>query len=237
MMSRSLTIVAAWAGLLFVAVLLAAFLLMGFLPPISPALDAEGVASIYAENRTRILIGASLTMQSAFLSILWVGAIASQIRRMGFAEARLLADAQMLLGVFGAVLFTITATAWTVAAYRVDRSPELIMMLNDFAWLFLLTPVFQFLLQSFLIGIAILADRREQPLFPRWAAYLNFWVGLALLPGAINPLFKQGPFAWDGVFIFWLPLVAFAAWIVVMAWLVARAAQIPDEVDRQASSA
>lgn len=32
--------------------------------------------------------------------------------------------------------------------------------------------------------------------------------------------FKTGPFAYNGVVGFWLPTVAFFAWVLVMTWLV-----------------
>jgi hypothetical protein len=72
------------------------------------------------------------------------------------------------------------------------------------------------LLQLAAIGFAILGDTSPKPVFPRWIAYLNFWVAILFQPGALVPLFKHGPFAWDGLLAFWMPLGVLGIWVVVM---------------------
>ncbi len=57
----------------------------------------------------------------------------------------------------------------------------------------------------------------------RWVGYFNIWAGLLQIPGAMMPFFKTGPFAWDGLFAFWMPLVVFSLWIYVDTWAVLRA--------------
>jgi hypothetical protein len=66
------------------------------------------------------------------------------------------------------------------------------------------------------IAIAILSDRRDPPLFPRWVAYLTAWVALLLLPSVMCLWFKTGPFAWNGVLTLYLAFGAFGAWIITM---------------------
>ena len=65
-------------------------------------------------------------------------------------------------------------------------------------------------------GAAILLDNRSEPLYPRWAAYFSFWCGILFLPGALASFFLSGPFAWNGILAFWLPLVVFFGWYIVM---------------------
>jgi len=219
----------AWLGPAFIVILIVAFLIMGFLPPVPPSMGGDDVAAYYQQHRTGILVGGTLALQFSSLMFFWLMAISAQIRRIHAAQTQFLADLQAAFGFVGILLLYPMAFAWLVAAFRADRSPEIVGLLNDIGWLILLTPVLQFACQCLVIGSAILADQRSTPLFPRWAAYLNFWVGLLLAPGAAAPFFKTGPFAWNGLFVFWIPLVAFIAWIFVMAWLVAKAAQISDE--------
>jgi hypothetical protein len=43
---------------------------------------------------------------------------------------------------------------------------------------------------------------------------------LMFTPAIILPFFKSGPFAWNGVFVFWVPAVVFGAvFIVNTIWL------------------
>jgi hypothetical protein len=72
------------------------------------------------------------------------------------------------------------------------------------------------------LGLAILRDDSEQLVFPRWIAYFNFWVAILSLPGVLIPLFKIGPFAWNGLLAFWVPLVTFGVWGPVMVWAMLR---------------
>jgi hypothetical protein len=54
--------------------------------------------------------------------------------------------------------------------------------------------------------------------FPRWLGYFNLWAATLFTPAALLNFFKTGPFAWSGVFCFWLPLTIFGIWFFVMAW-------------------
>ena len=73
-----------------------------------------------------------------------------------------------------------------------------------------------FFVQLMSIGLAILLDKNSRPVFPRWVAYFNIWVAVLFIPGVLITFFKSGPFAWNGILAFWLPLVVFFAWYFVM---------------------
>ena len=62
---------------------------------------------------------------------------------------------------------------------------------------------------------------------PRGAGYLNVWTVLLFLPGPMCVFFKTGPFAWDGLFAWWIPFVVFMAWMVIMLVLVRRSIDQP----------
>jgi hypothetical protein len=44
-----------------------------------------------------------------------------------------------------------------------------------------------------------------------------------LAPAGIVPLFKSGPFAWSGIFGFWVPLTVFCIWVSSITWLLVAA--------------
>ena len=64
------------------------------------------------------------------------------------------------------------------------------------------------MIQCLSIAAAIL-NKADQDVFPRWLGYFNVWVAVLLLPAVLLPFFKHGPFAWHGIFEFWLAALVF----------------------------
>jgi hypothetical protein len=58
--------------------------------------------------------------------------------------------------------------------------------------------------------------------FPRWFGYRTIWVALITEVGAVGYLTKHGPFAWNGLFVFWLPFGIGFAWLALLAILLLR---------------
>lgn len=224
-MNVRVQIVCAWLGPAFIVILIPVWMGMGFLPPVAPSLSAEEVAMHFDEHRTGIRLGATMSMQFCMFGLAWTAAIAAQLRRIEEGPSPVLTYLQLAAGTITYLLFLFSNFAWTAAAFRPDRDMEIIYVLNDYAWLALVMPVMPAVIQAFAIGLAILCDPRAEPIFPRWSGYFNLWTGVLFIPGAVATFFKTGPFAWDGLFDFWIPLLIFAAWIVVMAALVTRAAR------------
>ena len=59
-------------------------------------------------------------------------------------------------------------------------------------------------LQCVAIGIAILCDRRTQPLLPKWFAWCTFLTAACYVPLSLMPFFRTGPVAWNGIVSFWV---------------------------------
>jgi len=216
-MNTRYQILCAYAGPLFVVLLTPVFFGMGFMPPMAPTMTPTEVAAFYEEHRSMIRLGATLIMQLAMLGVLWTAAISMQLRRAEAGGAPILSTLNLLLGALGFMFFTFPPMFWTTAAYRPERDIDLIYLFNDHAWLALVMPVMSATLQALVIGLAIFSDPRPEPIYPRWVAYLNFWAAIIFLPASMAGFFKQGPFAWNGVFDFWVPLFVFSVWIFVMA--------------------
>jgi hypothetical protein len=47
--------------------------------------------------------------------------------------------------------------------------------------------------------------------------YLNLLVAFSFVPDVLAYFFKTGPFAWNGVFVFWLALTTYSVFLVAMA--------------------
>ncbi|MET0983808.1 MAG: hypothetical protein ABW034_00230 [Steroidobacteraceae bacterium] len=72
------------------------------------------------------------------------------------------------------------------------------------------------------------------PIFPRWFGWFNIWIVIIYLPGSFIALFKRGPFAWNGLLAWWIPLTLFVIWMVATTYLLLKAIE---RQEREASSA
>jgi len=214
----------AWGGVICTLLWLIGFWpLAGFLPPPLPSSNADVIAALFREHTISIRIGMIVLMFGAVFYLPWSAAISVQMQRIEGKHTPL-TYTQMLMGAIFVWVFMMPVLIWQAAAFRPDEtSPELIQRLNDLAWLNFINPVATIFIQGIAIGIVILQDKRQNPIFPRWVGYFNIWAVIMYLPGALIPLFKSGPFAWNGLLALWIPLVIFVAWMVGMTYLLLRA--------------
>jgi len=121
-----------------------------------------------------------------------------------------------LLGAAGNMVLTFyPAVWWLTAAFRPDRAPELIYLMNDMAWLQFLGGVTMYLAMPLSVAVASLCDKSAEPAFPRWCGYANLWMALTILPDQLLFFFHRGPFAWNGLFGIWIPVVVFSAFFII----------------------
>lgn len=220
----------AWCGILCtLGWLIGFFAVAGFVPPPAPSLNPDEIATIFRDNSVGIRVGMMVMVLGSVLYLPWSVAISAQMRRIE-ADPAVLSWTQMIMGGIFVWVFLMPSFIWEAAAFRPDQtSPELIQRLNDLAWMNFISPVATIFVQGVCIGIVILQDKRAQPIFPRWVGWFNIWAVIIYLPGSLVPLFKTGPFAWNGLLALWIPLVIFVAWMVGMSVLLLKA------IDRQAA--
>ena len=186
-----------------------------FIPPPPAYLTAEQVATLYQENTLSIRIGLFLAM--AFTSLLApfsAGIAIQMMRREG--SRPILAMTQLVNGAIGSLVLLIAFMVMMMAAFDPARPPEITKALHDMGWMMLLLPFPPFCIQYIAIGMQILQDKSEQPLFPRWVAYFNFWIAISFIPTGIVGFFKVGPFTWHGLIGFWIPTISYGLWFMVM---------------------
>ena len=115
------------------------------------------------------------------------------------------------------VVFLLTLMFWVVAAFRPDTiDPDLTRMLSDAGWLTFVWTWAPFSFFMGLVAVAIFNDKGVPAIFPRWIAWLCIWTALLMVPVETILLFKEGPFAWNGVISFWTALAIFFGWFVTM---------------------
>ncbi|QLL06230.1 hypothetical protein [Mycobacterium vicinigordonae] len=213
----------AWSGAMCLVAMLVGFVLIaGFIPTRSPGENASEVAQFIIGHRTRIRWGLIVCMLSSSLLMMYAASMAIHMRRI---EGRhpALALIQFGMGALFVLEFIYLIFFWQTATFRVDRSPELIQLLNDMAWIPFVGLTSTAVVQVACFGIAVLLDTGEHPIFPRWLGYYNLWVALMFTPGTFNVFFHSGPLAWNGILAWYIPLAVFATWLVINPIYLSRA--------------
>src|ERR1700760_990187 len=199
------------AAALFV---LAYFLFPVFSPPLSPTLTPEQVAAFFRDNNTGILGVVILGNLIACSLVPLFAVTAVQISRTATSSSVFTYAYVIAVGV-GTTAFILADYCWGMAAFRPDRDPQLISLLNDMAWFFFIAPVGTIVVQSLCLAVSIYLDGRADPIFPRWFAHFNVIAAVLLVPSAFSVLFKSGPLAWDGGVSFTLRIAVLAIYLVV----------------------
>jgi hypothetical protein len=232
-MNTRAQLLCAWTGPVLVLLFFVGLVpLAGFVPPPSPTASAAKIAAMYRDHTTAVRLGLFLMTTSTALTIPWGLSVATWTRRSE-GSFPILTYIQVACVGLASLVGVLTGLVWSVAAFRPEISIETTRMLNDFGWFLYLFTWPPFSVWALAIGLGIIWDKNEEPAFPRWVAYLCFWLAFLLIPAGLMLFFKTGPFAFDGVITFWVPNAVFFGWIIVMTWLVIKA--IRAEQRRQAS--
>jgi hypothetical protein len=228
-MKRKTELLCAWSGVPFVSLFFIGLLVLAhFVPPLSPNSSAEQITAIYQGETNSIRTGLLLCFLGTMFMLAFGAAIVGQTKRIkGVAPTiNTLQTASFACAVL-IIIFPIMC--WWTAAFRPNGRPaETIQLINDLGWLCFVVGFAPYITWCASVGLAVLSDTSATPLFPRWAGYLSFVVALAQMPPGLLVYFKTGPFAWDGVVSFWIPLFDFFPWILVMIVLTVRAINRPD---------
>lgn len=226
--------VSLWLALFFGAVMLVAFVAFpGFFPPMSPRMSADQVAAFYRDHQAAIRFSMiTFNFCGVMLMPLYM-VIVYQMKRMA-TPTQVFAYSYLSAVVGGATLFALADLFWLIAAFRPERDPHLVLLLNDLAWITFVAPVGMVIGQNLCLALGIFFDAHEQPIFPRWVGWASVVTAVAIAPSAAAAAVQTGPLAWDGAISFWLRIVAYAVFLGVMFFAV-RAAIAREEQEPRAS--
>jgi len=232
MPSRRLLNLCALGGPAALVITCVGWLVAGILPlPPGPTESSAEVMSFFTDDHTRVLLGFVLSSIGVCLIVPQFAVISLHMRRMEGGWP-VLAFMQLVVAAVTTVINLFPQLIWAVAAFRSDRDPSDVVLLNDLAWLLLFTGITPFIIQN--VAVAVCTLRSADPVWPRWVAYVNLWVAVAFLPDPLAFFLKTGPFAWSGLFVFWLALTAYGVFLVVMAVAMIRANRtIPQPAPRE----
>jgi hypothetical protein len=216
-MDLKLQRIAAWGGVAMLALFLIFFMLVGkLIPPLSPTASAQSIADFLIANKMRVRIGLAFSLLAACLALPWLATICLRVRRVE-GKWGVLSVTQIFSGVIFVPGFIFPMMVLAAAAFRPEeRDPQITQALNDVFWLMFVGIVGTLIVQALVLTTASFIDRTEPVTFPRWFGYLNAWYAILAVPGGAVMIFNDGPLAWNGVFAFWVPLVAFSVWMVAV---------------------
>jgi hypothetical protein len=191
----------AFAGIVFVVLVVVGFLIV---TPTPPDLDApvDEWSEYYIDNQDAIRAADVIITASLFFFIWFLGSVTAALRVV-FGNPRLPSVA-FGGGITFAALLLVAITASAVAAHRPDEvSPELTRALNDVATL-VGVPMIAALV-AFFGATAVVILRRD--VLPQWLGWLSAITAVAQ-PLTFGALFTEtGAFAADGELALFVPLV------------------------------
>lgn len=223
-MSERGQIIIIWWALIFMAIFGVTWLtLLQMVPPPSPTLTPAEVTAFYTENAFKIKLGAMICSWVSACMVPFGVVVAIQMARLeeGLPVWAALAFAG---GILMSMFLVFPPILWGVAAFNPERAPELNSLLNEIANLTLVTTDQFYIFQMIAITYVSL-NYSDDPLtaFPRWLGWFILWVAIAFEVGAIAFMTKTGPFAWDGILVFWMPFLLFFAWVPLTSFMMLRA--------------
>ena len=223
-----------WMTPVVAAVLLLVFVSFpGFLPPLSPDLTADQVAAFFAQHATGIRFSMVVFDVCGIMLVPFFCVIVVQMKRMA-TPSQVFAYSYLSAVASGATLFAVADLLWLIAAYRPERSPDLVLLLDDMAWIVFTAPVGMLVAQNLCLALAIYLDARPTPVFPRWVGHFNIVTAAAMAPAALASVLRTGPLAWNGLVSFWLKLGTFGVFLVVMFFVVRAALHRQAQEERAA---
>lgn len=187
----------------------------GFMVPVPPSDTADQVAQIYRTHTGEIRLGLAVSFLGVIVFLPFGAAIAAQTRRIGSAHTVLIYT-QIASFASGSLIFVMPWVFWEAAAFRPEREVSEIMLINDLGWMTFVFGYVAFTAWLIAIGVAILLDSSATPVYPRWLGYFNIFVALTFVPDNVVPFFKRGPWAWNGIFPYWMPFIIYGIWILIM---------------------
>jgi hypothetical protein len=222
---RKTNLFGAWCGIAYVVLLLVGWWVVGgFFPLHKPSAGAEEIASFFRGDVTGIRIGMVMLMWGAATFVPFTATIADYVARVEGRSGPLTRITTMA-GYANAMLTFYPPLLWIANTFRSqERSIDLTYFLNDIAWLQFIGGLSLVMPLFLVVAVVALNDKSAIPVFPRWTAFASILTFVLMMPDQLLFFFKTGPFAWNGLFAFWVPLSVFCGWFLMIFYLMRRAA-------------
>jgi len=222
----------AWCGPIFMTIF---FFLWGVLaknlPPAGADLDAAQITAHYLGNRMDIIIGMSVCMVGGAFYMPWGCAVSRVMRRIEGPDG-LLANLEMMGATITCAPIIVACGIWLTASLEAPQLPQnIVHLLYTLGWMIIDLAYMVTTFQIFAVGVVFLRDKRERPLMPAWVCWWGFVTCAAFFPVSLIPFFKTGPFAFHGMFNFWIAFFTWYIWVSAVSWYVIKAIRRLEQED------
>lgn len=223
-MNRKAQIFCGWCGVISIVLLIVGMGPVAHLsPPPSPMITAADITTHIQQYAPDMQLGMFLVNIAVALSIAMVVGISMEIRRIEASPTPVLSYIHMMSGTVASLFLMLPAMTMSVAAYRLDRAPETLLLLHDLSTFFTFLPFSVATLEALVVAVAIFADRSARPVFPRWLGYYTVVTGLSYMPMGLIGFAKDGWLASNGLLGWIVPTALVAPWYLMMGiFLIAR---------------
>ena len=214
-----------WWGIAFAAIYGVALLfLLDMVPPPDATMSAQQVAEWYSERHDGIRIGAMICGWTGAFMLPIFAVLTIQVARVERGH-KIWTVMTALGGATMSLFLMLPPLFWGVAAYTEGRVDSEVTTLMHELGVLTLTTTDQYYIFAWVAIIVISFIKTNVPHSPftRWYGYFTAWSAFMFEAGAIAFIPRTGPFAWDGLLVFWSPLSIFSAWIAVTCFQVFRA--------------
>mgnify|MGYP000676873292 CR=1 FL=1 len=193
------------------------------IPPLSPNTTLNDLFEHYVKNNVQLRSGYVLSV--FFMPFYFVfSSVISRIMQRIEGRDGPLSIVEQMGGATTVVVGLVAGILWLSACFRIEeRTPEIVRMLHDTAWLFFDTTYMVTGLQMVAMAIVFLRDKRSTPLIPKWLCWFSFFVVASFLPLSLLPFFYTGPFAWSGAFNYWISLGSWFLWVTFLCYYIFKA--------------
>jgi hypothetical protein len=135
-MDLKLQHIAAWGGIVMLALFFVFFMLIGgLIPPLSPTSSAKDIADFLIANKLRVRVGLAFSLLGACVAFPFLATICLRVRRVE-GKWGVLSVTQIFAGVIFVPGFLFPMMVLAAAAFRPEqRDPQITQALNDVFWL------------------------------------------------------------------------------------------------------
>ena len=220
-----------WIGIIMITIFgVCQMFLLELWPAPGPLISDQELVDAVAASNTKYRFGVVAMLLSGGFFVPMGLTISIQMARVekGFPY---LAIIQFATAVAGCWVFLAGVLFFGLAAFNVDRSPDLIRAFHEMAWLWLLTPGGIYLFQIFSIALVAFIGKQDDPhtAFPRWYGWMTFMFAVeSVFPVTFAQMFVDGPLAWDGLVTYYLTMILFAIWVGITMFMCFRAIRLQE---------